>query len=161
MSDQPDQSGNVDPRRKLAADLFNMVWSLMENEKRTKDEDDMMIHAAHASRYHWTEIGSAVNLARGEWQISRVYCVLHRAEPALFHARRCLEICEENHIGDFDLAYAYEAMARSYAVAGNTAERDRYLRLAHEAGEHIEEDDDKELFYSDLQGIIDGEEPSR
>jgi hypothetical protein len=157
MAGQTDLSGNVDPRRKLAVDLFNMVWSLMEKANRTGEEDDMMIHAAHASRYHWTEIGNAVNLARGEWQISRVYCVLHRAEPALFHAKRCLEICEDNHIGDFDLAFAYEAMARSYAVAGDMAQRDRYLELAREAGEHIQEDDDKELFFSDLQSISDHE----
>lgn len=85
-------TGDVDPRRKLAADLFNTVWSLMEKANRTREEDDMMIHAAHASRYHWAEVGTAVNLARGEWQISRVYCVLNRAESALFHAKRCLEI---------------------------------------------------------------------
>ena len=53
-----------------------------------------MIHAAHASRYHWGEVGDDVNLARGEWQCSRVYAVLGRGEPALWHARRCVEIAE-------------------------------------------------------------------
>jgi hypothetical protein len=27
-----------------------------------------MIHAAHASRYHWSRAGTTVNLGRGEWQ---------------------------------------------------------------------------------------------
>ena len=45
-----------------------------------------MIHAAHASRHHWAAVGTGVNLARGEWQISRVYVTLGRGEPALFHA---------------------------------------------------------------------------
>ena len=35
------------------------------------------------------------NLARGEWQVSRVYVLLGRAETAIWHARRCLEHCEE------------------------------------------------------------------
>jgi len=41
-----------------------------------------MIHAAHASRFHWGEIGKPINLGRGEWQISRVYSVLNRPESA-------------------------------------------------------------------------------
>jgi hypothetical protein len=40
-----------------------------------------MLHAAHASRYRWGEVGVAVNLARGEWLGSRVYSVLGRAAP--------------------------------------------------------------------------------
>ena len=42
-----------------------------------------MLHAAHASRFHWGEVGEPVNFARGEWQISRVYAVLGRPEPAI------------------------------------------------------------------------------
>ena len=78
-----------------------------------------MIHAAHASRYHWGEVGDDGNLARGEWQCSRVYAVLGRAEPALWHARRCVEINEADGIADWDIASAYEAMARAHLAAGD------------------------------------------
>jgi DNA-binding transcriptional MerR regulator len=110
-------------RRALAVGLFNYTWTLLENPNRTTAEDDEMLHAAHASRYHWGEVGEAVNLARGEWQVSRVYAVLRRGEPALYHARRCLEINEANPAGreDWELGSAYEAMARASAVAGDAA----------------------------------------
>jgi len=62
--------------------LFNLVWSLLDKKDRTKEEDDKMIHAAHASRFHWGEIGKPINLGRGEWQISRVYSVLNMPESA-------------------------------------------------------------------------------
>ena len=75
-------------RRALAVGLFNYTWTLLENPNRSREQDDEMIHAAHASRYHWGEVGEAVNLARGEWLCSRVYSILGRAEPALWHARR-------------------------------------------------------------------------
>lgn len=65
--------------RKLAASLFNHVWDLMEKKNRTIEENDRMIHAAHASRYHWGNVGEPVNLARGEWQVSRVYST--QADP--------------------------------------------------------------------------------
>jgi hypothetical protein len=109
-----------------------------------------MIHAAHASRYHWGNVGEPVNVARGEWQCSRVYAVLGRAEPAIWHGRRCLEICEQHRIGDFDLAYAYEALARGHAVAGDSEAATRYKRLAEEAGQAIAEEDDREFFAEDM-----------
>jgi len=139
--------------KKFAVDLFNLVWSLLDKKDRTKEEDDKMVHAAHASRFHWGEIGKPVNLGRGEWQISRVYSILNRPESALYHAKRNSEICKENSIGGFDLAYAYEAMARAYAVAAKKGEADKYMELAKEAGEQIEEKEDKNLLYSDLETI--------
>lgn len=140
-------------QRGIAVGLFNLVWELLETADRTREQDDRLLHAAHASRYHWGQIGEPVNFARGEWQCSRVYAVLGRAEPSLHHAARCLAICEEHGVGDFDLAFAYEALARAHAVAGDRRESARFTALAREAGERIAEDEDRELFFSDLAGI--------
>jgi hypothetical protein len=140
-------------QRQLAKDLFNRVWALLEAESRSPEEVDEMIHAAHASRYHWAQVGEPVNLARGEWQISRVYSVLGRAEPALWHGRRCLDICDEHGIGDFDLAYAYEALARAHRVAEQVPEAEAYERLAVEAGERIADPEDREHFHGDLSTL--------
>jgi hypothetical protein len=134
--------------RKLGVDLFNYAWTLIEQENRTRDEDDEMIHAAHASAYHWRHAEGArpENRARSEWQLARVYAVLGRAEPALFHAQRCLDHCLENEIGDWDLAFAHEALARAHRVAGDDDEVGRHLELAratkvaeNEDREHLEE----------------------
>jgi len=125
----------------------------MDKKERTKEDDDKMVHAAHASRFHWGEIGKPVHFERGEWQISRVYSVLNRPQPALYHAKRCLEICKENNIGDWDIAFAYEAMARAYVVAGEKTESVKYIKLAKEAGEQIKEKEDRDLFFTDLKTV--------
>src|SRR3989304_2988794 len=142
-----------DYQRQFAVDAFNLTWQLLLKQQRSVEENDLMLHAAHASRYHWGEVGTPVNLVRGEWQISRVYAVLNRAEAALYHAQRCLAICQAHHIGDFDLAYAYEAMARALALAGRMAESEKYAALGREAGEKIVEKDDKDLFFGDLETV--------
>jgi hypothetical protein len=125
--DAPDPSLSPEQHRRLGTELFNFTWTLLEKPDRTPPEIDTMIHAAHAARYHWIEAADSTpaNLARGEWQCSRVYAVLRRAEPSLWHARRCLEICRENGIGDWDIAFAYEALARASRVAGDNAEAER------------------------------------
>lgn len=139
--------------RSLAVDLFNYTWTLLEKADRSDRESELMIHSAHASRFLWEEIGEPVNHARGEWQIARVYSTLGRSEPALHHANRCLALCEEHGIGDFDLAYAYEALARAHAVAGDPDEARRYEGKAREAAERIAEEDDREILLGDLATI--------
>ena len=139
--------------KKLGIDLFNLTWSLLDKKDRTKEEDDKMVHAAHASRFHWGEIGTPLEFERGEWQISRVYSTLKRSESALYHAKRCLDICKENNIGDFDIAFAYEAMARGHASAGNKTDCEKYLKLAKGAGEQIAKKGDKDYFLGELKTI--------
>ncbi|HKZ95241.1 MAG TPA: hypothetical protein VJ249_11795 [Candidatus Bathyarchaeia archaeon] len=139
--------------KKFAVDLFNLTWTLMDKKDRTKDDDDKMVHATHASRFHWGEIGTPLEFERGEWQISRVYSVLNRPQQALYHAQRCLEICQANSIGDWDIAFAYEAVARAHAVAGQQIECEKYLQLAKEAGEKIKEKGDRDYLFSELGTI--------
>jgi hypothetical protein len=142
-----------DDERKVAVELFNRVWELMEKPRRSREEDDEMIHAAHASRYHWGVVGKAENRARGEWQISRVYTVLGRAEPAVAHAQRCLEICRQHGLADWDIAYAYESLARAHKTAGHAAEARKFKKLAHAAGEQISEAEEREHFDEDYSTL--------
>ncbi len=148
-------TGSVTDTRLLAAQLFNETWRLMERQGRSRDDDDRMIHAAHASRYHWGQVPGVTpaHLARGEWQISRVYCVLGRAEPALHHARRVLDLCQENGIGDWDLAFAYEALARAHAVAGDAEQARHYTDQALAAAKDIAEDEERAILLADLETI--------
>lgn len=137
----------------LAASLFNGVWALLENPNRTSDNDLLMVHMAHASRYHWGRVGTATNAVRGEWQCSRVYATLGRAEPALFHAQSALATCEANDIGDFDLAFCYEALARAYAVAGDANEAQRWQQRGIELAANVADDEDRELLLADLASV--------
>ena len=92
-----------------------------------------------------------LNRARGEWQLSRAYCLLGRAEPALHHAGRCLEQCSESGITGFDLAYAHEALAPApTAVAGDLAAAVASRRAAEQAAAAIADDDDRALLVRDL-----------
>ncbi|WP_421732214.1 MerR family transcriptional regulator [Cellulomonas sp.] len=153
MTAQDTQPSTAHDERRLAVDLFNGVWRLLENEDRTVEDDDRMVHMAHASRYHWGQVGAPENRSRGEWQVSRVYSVLGRVEPALHHAQRGLEICQAHGIADWDLAYAYESLARAHAVAGDKDQARSWTEQALAAAEEIAQDDDRELLLSDLESV--------
>lgn len=113
-----------------------------------------MLHAAHASRYHWGEVGTTANLGRGEWLCARVYAVLGRAEPALHHARRCWELTEANpERDDWDLAAACEAMARAELVAGDRLGAAAWQARARTALAEIADPADRAPIEADLDSL--------
>jgi hypothetical protein len=141
--------------RQLGVDLYNKTWTLMQRSDRTPEDDDELLHCAHASAYHWLQVGNRANRARSEWQCSRVYTVLGRPEPALRHARRCLELVESapEQMDDWDLAAAHEALARASATAGDREGARRHVELARAALAAIADDEDREHIESDLATI--------
>jgi DNA-binding transcriptional MerR regulator len=140
-------------QRQLGVDLYNSTWVLLEKADRTPAETDEMIHRAHASRWHWARVGADVNLARGEWLCSRVYATLGRGEPALWHARRSVEINEAlpaEARESWDLPAAYEAMARASLVAGDSASGALWKAKATTALADISDADDRMPIEQDL-----------
>jgi DNA-binding transcriptional MerR regulator len=149
------QALDAETERRLGIDLFNKTWTLMEKTDRTREDDDEMLHCAHASAYHWLQVGTQANRARSEWQCSRVNAILGHVEPALRHARRCLELVEASpdEMEEFDLPAAYEALGRAHAVAGDTAEAQRYVELGRAATAKIADDDDRAIMEADFATI--------
>jgi hypothetical protein len=143
-----------DEHRRLGIELYNGTWELLE---RGADPDEI-VDAAHASAHHWRHAAgtTAANPARGHWLCSHVYAVLGRAEPALHHAARCLELVQAQpaEMEDFDLPSAYEALARAHAAAGDRAEAARYVELGHAEAGKIEDAEDRKHLESQLATIL-------
>jgi len=135
----------------LGIELNGLTWNLLEKENRSPEDEYRLINAAHASLYHWSEIGEPVNIQRGEWLISHAYAVIGMADFAIFHAEKCMEITRENDIGDFDLAFAYEALTRAYAAKSNRDKYNEFLKLAEVAGNKIVEEEDIQIFMETLR----------
>jgi DNA-binding transcriptional MerR regulator len=150
----------VDPvdaatHRRLAVDLFNRSWRLLELGSRTPEQDDELVHVVHASRYHWGEVGTVANVARGENQCARVYAALGRSEPALYHAGRALAIVQAGGEGleDWDLASALEVLARAQLAAGNRDDAEHFASLARAELESIADPDDREVIESQIDEL--------
>ena len=140
--------------RYFAVELNNTTWGLMDRAAELGPEElDRLIDRAHASLFHWSVVGERVNIARGQHLVSHAYATAKRGDEALHHASRCLAICEEEGYGDWDLAFALEAMALAHAVIGDEKQRDAFLARAKEAGEAIAGKEDKEIFFSELKKV--------
>ena len=75
--------------KQLAAEYFNLTWDLLEKTDRAQEDNDEMIHAAHASRFHWGKVGNAVTFyavngkLRGFircWNAGKQPCIIRKKE---------------------------------------------------------------------------------
>ena len=123
---------------------------LLSKDNRTEAEDFEMQSAAHNSIYHWTQIGTALHLQRGEWLIAHVLMSLGFGNAAHRHATRCHDLTQSNLdlMQDFDVAYGYEGIARANGLIGNLEAAKPYYDKAREA---IADEEDRGIFMTDFE----------
>ncbi|MDR3318342.1 MAG: hypothetical protein LBS99_02800 [Clostridiales bacterium] len=142
----------------LATEYYEKTVALMDKPDRTEDENFEMINLSHASCCFWTVCGTFLHIARGEWQISRVYSLLKMSDSALIHAERSLKICLTSMFRDFDLTLAYEAVARAHYLAGNYGQFFKHQILAIETAQKVADGADRAYCMNEIASI-DEEEP--
>jgi hypothetical protein len=138
--------------REIANELFNQVLNMLQSKERNCAENDRMIHAAHASRFHWEFGGTVTNVALGEWQCARVHTVLRQTESALHHAWRYLELAENYGLGPFHLAHAHLCVAAALALK-RPEEVARQVGLARELFPHVAEEEERALLQREAEAI--------
>ena len=150
-----DTEENAQTHRRFAVELFNESWRLLDQPERSAQDDDELVHCAHASAYHWLQVGTAANRARSEWLCARVYATLGRSASAIRHARRCLSLVEANpdEVEDWDLPAAHEALARAHLVAGELDLARVHLDRARAACAAIADADDRIPIEADVEAL--------
>jgi len=136
----------------MGIEMNNQTWGLLDKKDRSEQDNIRMINFAKASLYHWRKSDKyeVVNEQRGKWLISHVYAMLDKSGETLSYAKETLKITEDNNLKDFDLAYAYESMARAYSISENKDESEEWYKKAKAAGDLIADEKDKECFILDL-----------
>lgn len=142
--------------RAIAVELNNAVWSSLDadgvTEESPVEDRERLLYAAYASTWHWMQVGTPANHARGEHLISRVAARVGYPDLALHHARRCLAIVDDNPEAceDWDRAFALEALARALAATGDTTAAAEMLERARGATEAVADPEDRVIVEREL-----------
>jgi hypothetical protein len=134
--------------RWFGVELNNRAWELIEAPARTAEETSEMLSAAHASRYHWQQIGTPLHRLRGELLVATAYLTADRPEMAIGYARTALAGCElpTSEATSFDRACAYGGLACSLAGLGQRDQATTAYAQALEHAARFEHADDRALF---------------
>ncbi len=145
----------VDHRR-IGVELNNSLWQRIDEGSLSPDlpiaERLEILYAAYTSTYHWIQVGTAANRARGEHLISRIASALGFIDEGLVHAERCLDLVASNPdvVEDWDLAFAHEALARALAGKGMTEDASGHRSTAIELTAAVADDDDRAVLEVEL-----------
>ncbi len=133
--------------------IFDETLANLELEDPSDEEVFLMIHGAHASRYHFTKIGHMEDIARAEWLVSRVYAQVGMGDQALLHAQYSFDLCEDNKIIGMVHANACEAIARAALLLKDEDLYEGYYRMASDAAKAIENPREKSHFLDGLKAL--------
>lgn len=146
MPDPPFDVSKAD--RWFAVELNNNTWDWLEAGDYSQPNAERMVYVAHASCHHWLQVGEPANHARAECLVANAHAAVGEGDSALRHARRCLELTNDhrNALADFDVAFAYDALARAHAAAGDSEAGSAARSQAQEAVEKVADSGDQEFF---------------
>lgn len=136
--------------RTLGPVAFNRAWELLDQSQLTPEEEEEMMAATFAQRYHWYEVGDSRNWAIADWQISRVAAVLGYADLARRFGLRSLDVAQAHDLGPFVEGFAHEAIARAAAVVDDVETFTEHVRLAKAMVGAIDDADERKTLEADL-----------
>ncbi|HUG09155.1 MAG TPA: hypothetical protein VMP13_09730 [Acidimicrobiia bacterium] len=136
--------------RTMAQLAFNHAWELLDANDLTREEEEEMLAATFASRYHWYQVGTERNRAIADWQVSRVAVVLGYADLGRRFGERSLELAIEYDLDPFVEGFAHEAIARAAAEVDDVETFTEHLELARSALAAVEDDGERDILQADL-----------
>jgi hypothetical protein len=129
------------------------VWDLLAAADRSPAQDEELLRRAYAAAYHWERATGArpENEVRASYLISRALVATGQPERGLVSADRCVALCEQHGIADFDLAYALEARSRALGGLGRPSEAAGAAAAARAVP--IADDEDRALVEKDFADL--------
>lgn len=149
-TEDPSAEDSAHWHRTLAQLAFNHAWELLDGTDLTREEEEEMLAATFASRYHWYQVGTERNRAIADWQVSRVAVVLGYADLGRRFGERSLELAIEYDLDPFVKGFAHEAIARAAAEVDDVETFTEHLELARAALAAVEDDGERDTLQADL-----------
>ncbi|HET7011570.1 MAG TPA: hypothetical protein VFI11_12415 [Anaerolineales bacterium] len=136
-----------------AVECNNLAWRLSQLPKRTSIQDAEMLHAAHASAYHWGKVGTELHAARAKMLLAHVHASLGNSRTATDYARECHDYLMAHDPPDWEQAFVHAVLAHAAYAAGDEGLHRKYYTKAEEIGGAIADPEDKGIFLETFSTI--------
>jgi hypothetical protein len=132
--------------RRFAVEMNNRAWAIVDNAGRTPEEEEEMLHAAHAAAVHWSRVGTERNKAAADMLLGQAHSVVGNGALAMRYAKRSHGYITSHESPDWEIAFAHAVLANAARAAGDGALYSQQYTLAKSLGEAISDREDKEIF---------------
>ena len=124
----------------------NLAWRLSELTGRTPEQDTEMLNASHAAAFHWSKVGTDLNMARAEMLLGHVHSALGHGEQAMRYARSSYEYIVAHDPPEWEIPFAHAVLAHAAHVFGDPQLHAKHYLIANQLGAELEEED-RLIFY--------------
>jgi hypothetical protein len=108
-------------QRRLASRANNHAWTLSELSSRTPEQDEDMLHAAHAAMYFWNLVGNDANRAHAALLLAHVHALIGNGETAARYFASASPAFLHDDAGPSDHAIGHAVAASVAAATGEAA----------------------------------------
>jgi hypothetical protein len=120
LASMPNAGAGV--HRPLAVACHNMAWVLHDRgSARSAQDTALMLDVAAASKLHWAQAGTWLEVERGDYDLARCNLSAGLLDPALHFAAQCLAGCTQNDAPPYEYFFAHEALALVQHARGDMA----------------------------------------
>lgn len=125
------QSGSEIEKR-IASRCNDAAWNLIEKPDLAASERLALVRLAGTASHHWSEIGTARNIAHADLLFAWALARAGAAVPAVDAAARAMQHFTETQSEDWERAFAHAAMAASFHCAGDQEGHRRHYNEAQQ-----------------------------
>jgi hypothetical protein len=119
MTTQPEEEEIRQWHKRFAVEANNRAWDLAEQSGLTADEKIELFHTAHASAYHWSQIGTPQQIAQAELLLGHAHATLGNGEVAMEFATSAWDTITSGESAPWEVAFARAILAGAAAAASN------------------------------------------
>lgn len=153
MAEEPTSEDVAIWQRRLAAQANNRAWTLAEMPARSAEQDEEMLHAAHAAMYVWNIVGTPSHHAHAALLLAHVYALLKLREPAARYLSRSLPHLAQCESAPWERAFAHAVAANVASAEGNAAAHAKHYSEAMAAAAQMTDPETRELFNATLRVV--------
>ena len=122
----------------------NRAWELSVRD-RTPDEDREMLDAAHASAWHWAQVGMELNRMRATMLLAEVHALAGDGGRALAYAREMRAYFLGSETPDWEIAFTHAVTAHCAAIASEPELHRSEYKKARAALDRVADAEDREI----------------
>jgi hypothetical protein len=153
MAEKPIPEDFVLWQKRLAAQANNRAWTLAEMLHRSPEEDEEMLHAAHAAMYFWKIVGKPSSHAHAAQLLAHVYALLKLPGPAAQYLSKSLPHFTQRDCAPWELAFAHAVAANVASAEGNAAAYASHYSEAEAVAAQITDPETREMFNATLRVV--------
>ncbi len=153
MNEKPSAEELALWQRRLASQANNRAWSLAEKIGRSPEEDEEMLHAAHAAMHFWNIVGHANNRAHAAQLLAHVYASLKLPNPARHYLAKSQPVLMAASAEPWERALAHAVASNVAAAAGLAGEHAEHHRTATALVAALADPEDRAILEATLRAL--------